>query len=135
MADIYIGVAIILFAALLAAQGAYALAKRGWRWSAVALAMVCAAGLALNVAYFRQSMWPVRCLPFSNVMVLGDPNPLLAAVLLGVGARLMPGRPPRSTVILVQLGALCFWDSLCGLYCLQQPLTDSITCSALHTHV
>jgi hypothetical protein len=127
MADIYIGVAIVLFAALLAAQGAYALAKRGWRWTAVALAMVCAAGLALNVAYFRQSMWPVRWLPFSNVMVLGDPNPLLAAVLIGVGARLMPGSPPRRSVLLVPLGALCLWGSYGGFFLRPPPLEEHWT--------
>jgi ABC-type arginine/histidine transport system permease subunit len=50
MADIYIGIAIMLFAAAMAGQGTYRLARRGWRWTAVALAMVCAAGLALIVA-------------------------------------------------------------------------------------
>jgi hypothetical protein len=127
MADIYISVAIMLFAALLAAQGAYALARSGWRWTAVVLAMVCAAGLAVNVAYFRQSLWPVRLLPVTSVMVLGDPNPLLVAVLIGAGAAMMPGSPARRSVLLVPLGALCLWGSYGGFFLRTPPLEEHWT--------
>ncbi|MDB5321843.1 MAG: hypothetical protein JWN40_3474 [Phycisphaerales bacterium] len=127
MADIYIGIAIMLFTAMLAGEGTYRLARRGWRWTTVALAMICAAGLALNVAYFRHSLWPAGLLPFSNVMVLGDPNPLLVAVLIGAGARLMPGSPARRSVLLVPLGALCLWGSYGGLFLRPPPLQERWT--------
>src|SRR2546430_9179807 len=116
MADIYLGVAIVLCVALLAGLGTYRLAKRGWRWTAVVLTIACAAGLALNVAYLRHSLWPARVLPFSNVMVLGDPNPWLAAVLVGAGAALMPGRAARRSVLLVPLAGLCLWGSYGGVF-------------------
>lgn len=120
MTDIYVGVAIVLTAALLAGAGAYRLARRGWRWSAVTLAVACAAGLALNVAYLRHSLWPARFIPFSNVIVLGDPNPWLAAVLIGVGAALMPGSAARRSVLLLPLALLTLWASYGG-YFLNRP--------------
>jgi hypothetical protein len=124
MADIYLGVAIVLSVALLAGVGTYRLAKRGWRWTAVVLAIACAAGLALNVAYLRHSLWPARVLPFSNVTVLGDPNPWLAAALIGAGAALMPGSAARRSVLLAPLAVLCLWSSYGGFFLGLPPLEE-----------
>jgi predicted double-glycine peptidase len=127
MTDIYIGIAIVLLAAELAGFGAYRLARRGWRWTAVVLALLAAAGLALNVAFFRNSIWPARWLPFSNVIVLGDPNPWLAGILVGVGAALMPGSPARRSVLLAPLAVLCLWGSYGGFFMRPPPLADHWT--------
>jgi hypothetical protein len=127
MADLYLGVLIVLFAALLAGVGTYQLARRGWRWTVVALAVVSAAGLAFNVAYLRHSLWPARWLPFSNVMVLADPDPWLAAVLIGAGAALMPGTAARRSVLLVPLAIVCLWGSYGGYFLSLPPLEDRWT--------
>jgi hypothetical protein len=123
MADLYIGVAIVLCVAVLAGLGTYQLARRGWRWTTVALALLCAVGLALNVAFLRNSLWPARWLPFSNVMILGDPDPWLAGVLIGAGAALMPGGRARRSVLLVPLAVVALWGSYGGFF-LPAPRID-----------
>jgi hypothetical protein len=129
MADIYLGIAIVIVLALGVGWGAYRLAKRGarWRWAAVALGVLAAAGLALNVAYFRHSLRPAKWLPFSNVVVLADPDPELVAVLVGVGAALMPGSAGRRSVLLVPLAALGLWGSYGWMGLGLPPLEDHWT--------
>lgn len=116
MTDLYVGVAIVLGLSVLAGLGTYRLARRGWRWTVVVLALLASAGLAFNVAYLRHSLWPAKILPFSNVMVLGDPDPWLAAVLIGAGAALMPGRATRRSVLLVPLAVTGLWGSYGGFF-------------------
>jgi hypothetical protein len=127
MTDLYVGVAIVLGLSVLAGVGTYHLARRGWRWTVVILALLAAAGLAFNVAYLRHTLWPAKILPFSNVMVLGDPNPWLAAVLVGAGAALMPGRAARRSVLLVPLAAFALWGSYGQFFLPMPPLDDNWT--------
>jgi len=123
MWDIYWGVAVVLLLAALVGYCVYRLARR-WRWAGVSVAIVCTAGLALNVAFFRHSLRVVRWIPLSNVMVLGDPDPELAAVLIGVGAALMPGSAGRRSVLLVPLGLVALGGSYGGFFLGAPPIGD-----------
>jgi hypothetical protein len=89
----------------------YRVGRRRSRWVAIGLILFAVAGLILNVAYFRHSLWPATILPFSNLIVLSDPNPELVAILIGAAAALMPGSLPRRSVLLVPLAVLCLWAS------------------------
>jgi hypothetical protein len=93
---------------------------------AVTGAVLCAAALALNVAYFRHSLRPVRWLPYSNVIILANPNPVLVGVLVGAGAALMPGRAARRSVLLVPLGVLGVWGSYGWLTLPPPPLQEDV---------
>jgi hypothetical protein len=111
MADIYLGIVIVLALASFAGWLAYRVARWGGRWIGVPVAVLAVAALWLNVAYFRHSIWPARVLPFSNMMILAEPSPLLAGILVGVGAVILPGGRVRRASWLVPLSAVCLFAS------------------------
>src|SRR3954449_5017145 len=111
MTDIYLAIAIVLALAALAGLLSYAAARRGGRWAGVPIAVLAVAALALNVAYFRHSVWPARLLPYSNMMILAEPSPVLAAILVGAGAVILPGGRARRGFWLVALMAVCLFAS------------------------
>jgi hypothetical protein len=67
--------------------------------------------MGLNVAYFRHTVWPARIFPFPNMMILAEPSPILAAVLVGSGAVILPGGLARRSLWLVPLVAVCLFAS------------------------
>lgn len=111
MTDIYLGIAIMLTLAALAGWVAYRAAHAGGRWAGVPIAVCAVVALALNVAYFRHSVWPAKFLPFPNMMVLAEPSPILAAILVGAGAVILPGGAARRALWLVPLTAVCLFAS------------------------
>jgi hypothetical protein len=58
MADIYLGIAVVLSAALAIGLLAYHAARRGGFWVGLLMAVLAVVGLGLNVAYFRHTVWP-----------------------------------------------------------------------------
>jgi hypothetical protein len=111
MADIYLGIAVVLSAALAIGLLAYHAARRGGFWVGLLMAVLAVVGLGLNVAYFRHTVWPARIFPFSNMMILADPSPILVAILVGTGAVILPGGVLRRAVWLVPLVAVCLFAS------------------------
>src|SRR3954454_7973645 len=111
MADIYLGIAIVLSLALLAGWLAYRVARWGGGWVGVPVAALAVVALGLNVAWFRHSIWPARVLPFSNMMILSEPSPVLAGILVGVGSVILPGGWLRRASWLVPLAAVCLFAS------------------------
>jgi predicted double-glycine peptidase len=111
MTDIYLGIALVLAVATLAGTLAYRAARRGGRWVGVPIAVLAVAALGLNVAYFRHSVWPSKILPYSNLMVLAEPSPILAAILVGVGVVILPGGVARRALWLVPLIGVCLFAS------------------------
>jgi hypothetical protein len=123
MTDLYAGVAIVVSFSIFLALLAYRFARDPRRRAAgVAVAVVAAAVLVANVVYWRDSLWPARLLPFSNVIVLADLSIPLAAILIGAGAALMPGSPWRRSVLLLPLAVLGSWSTLTTLAA-QAPIT------------
>ena len=111
MIDIYLGIAIVLTLALLAGGLSYGVARWGGGWIGIPIAVLAVAALGLNVAYFRHSIWPARILPFSNMMILSEPSPVLAGILVGVGSVILPGSRVRRGCWLVPLCAVCLFAS------------------------
>jgi len=111
MTDIYLGIAFMLTLAALAGLVAYRAARAGGAWVGVPIAALAVVALALNVAYFRHSVWPAKFLPFPNLMVLAEPSPILAAILVGAGAVILPGGAARRALWLVPLMAVCLFAS------------------------
>jgi hypothetical protein len=111
MTDIYLAIGIVLCVAVLAALSAYRAARWGGRWLGVSVAVLTVTAMGLHVAYFRHSIWPARVLPVSSMMILAEPSPVLAGVLVGVGAVILPGGAVRRGGWLVALAAVCLFAS------------------------
>jgi len=119
MRDIYFAIGVVTFISTLLGTAGYALARRAPRAISIVIAFAMAGLIVWNVAIFRHSLWPVRVLPFSNMIVFADPNPELGSVLAGIALALMPGRMARRLVLAFPLLCLCFWESFAPL--LQKP--------------
>src|SRR4051812_44731172 len=111
MADIYLGIAVVLSVATAAGVLAYQAARRVGFWVGLPIAVLAVVALGLNVAYFRHTVWPAKIFPFSNMMILADPSPVLAAILVGTGAVILPGGVLRRGLWLVPLVAVCLLAS------------------------
>ena len=116
MRDIYVGIAIVLSLSVLLGILSYRVGRRRSRWVSVGLILSAVVLLVLNVAFFRHSLWPAKVLPFTNLIVLSDPNPELVAILIGVGAALTAGSAARRSVLLVPLAVLCLWASYAPIF-------------------
>ena len=124
MWDIQVAVALVLGVSALLGVGSYRFALRVSRRAAVGVSLVAVALLALNLAYFRNSLWPARWFPFSNMIILADPNPELTAIIAGAALALMPGGMARRLVLVVPLVALCLRASYAPLFESPPPLAD-----------
>jgi hypothetical protein len=119
MTDIYFAIGLVTLISTFLGTAGYALARKAPRAVSILIAIGMAGLIVWNVAVFRHSLWPMRLLPFSNMIVFADPNPELGSVLAGVALALMPGAMARRMVLAFPLLCLCFWESFAPL--LQKP--------------
>jgi hypothetical protein len=126
MSDIYVAIALVLAVATTLAALAYRISRRR-KSTAIMLAAASVLLLAANLWQWRDSLRPARLLPFSNLVILADPTVALVAILVGVGAALIPGRPARRCVLLFPLAALCLWGAYGWLGSRPQDLDDHWT--------
>jgi hypothetical protein len=108
MFDIYLAIVLIVALSITFAALGYKLSRRH-NPTAITLAVAAVLLLALHVWQWRDSLAPARLLPFSNLIILADPTVPLVAILIGVGAALVPGRPARRALLLTPLAALCLF--------------------------
>lgn len=141
MEDLWFGIAINV-----SVSAACGYAVRQWSrqwplfWVDVA-GVVLAVALVAYIAFAWDHPWLASCLPFSNLIVLGNWLPIFAAAMSGLTCRRLRGRPRSRTIavvllMVVGLGALVRplfgvaplcenqWE---GAICLQ---STSHTCSA-----
>ena len=123
MADIYFAILLILVLSTILATLSYKLSRRH-NSTAITLATLAVFLLALHVWKWRDSLAPARVLPFSNLIVLADPTVPLVAILIGVGAALIPGHPARRAILLFPLATLCSWAAYGWLWSRPTGLAD-----------
>ena len=103
MADLYIGIVIIaIVSAALLALGLWL----GRRLPPRDVGLLIMFGVLLLLAFEKfawDKLWLARMLPFSNVVILGNWYPLIAAFLGGLAWRRIPGRPLRRGILIVPL--------------------------------
>jgi hypothetical protein len=116
MSDIHLGIGIVLALSAVLGYVAHGFARRAPRPLAVGLIVAALVLLGLNVAYFRHSLRPAAWFPFSNMIILADPNPELTAIVAGAALALMPGRLARRLVLIVPMVALCLRGSYAPLF-------------------
>jgi hypothetical protein len=123
MSDIYFAIALVLALSITFAALGYKLSRRH-NPTAITLAVATVLLLALHVWQWRDSLAPARLLPFSNLIILADPTVPLVAILIGVGAALVPGRPARRALLLTPLAALSLFAAYGGLWSRATDLAD-----------
>lgn len=103
MADLYIGIVIIAIAsAALLALGLWL----GRRLPPRDVGLLIMFGVLLLLAFEKfawDKLWLARMLPLSNVVILGNWYPLIAAFLGGLAWRRIPGRALRRGILIVPL--------------------------------
>lgn len=103
MADLYIGIVIIAIAsAALLALGLWL----GRRLPPRDVGLLIMFGVLLLLAFEKfawDKLWLARMLPLSNVVILGNWYPLIAAFLGGLAWRRIPGRAFRRGILIVPL--------------------------------
>lgn len=91
MADLYLGIVIVLVASLLGFLAAWKLSRswdRGWS-DGLALLTVCFLFLYIRFVWYQPQL--VRYLPVASLVIVGNWFPILAAVLAGVGFQRLSG--------------------------------------------
>jgi hypothetical protein len=109
MTDLYVGIAIVCILSAALGWAGYALTRRA---SALAVLGVVAAVLGL-VSVLRSDpdrLWLAGWLPFSNLIVLGNPTLPAAALVSGIIVRRIGGIRLRSLILLVPLLSLAAFD-------------------------
>jgi hypothetical protein len=84
------------------------------RWSPRAAAIVVAVAavwMLVNAFLLTDNPRLARILPFSNVIVLGNFQPLAAAMMIGAGWRLLPRSQLRRGTLVSLLVLVCLWKS------------------------
>jgi hypothetical protein len=124
MTDIYLAIAIVSVVSLLLGSGAYLVARQAAKWVSILIAAGAAGLIVLNIAHLRHSLWPVRLLPVSNMIVYADPTPELGAILGGAALVLMSGTFWRKMVLVGPLLGLCLWGSFGVCFGTKPPMEN-----------
>jgi hypothetical protein len=112
MADLYIGILIVLsLAAALACLG-LRLGRRLSRRRAALMLMLSVLVLLAYQKFAADRLGIARGLPFSNVVILGNFFPPIAAFMVGLAWNLIPGGVVRRSFLLVPLVVLSWWTIL-----------------------
>lgn len=115
MLDIYVGIAVIGVLSLAALLASLHVAKRASRPAVLIACGMIVAFLIAHKYFVSDQLWVARVLPFSNVMVLGNPLPIAVATLAGFAWHHIPGRAVRKIALLLPLIALCAYRSIAPL--------------------
>jgi hypothetical protein len=121
--DLYLASALVLTLAIGLGFVSAALATKS-RAAACILIIVSVIALALHVAFGRHTLWPARFLPWSALIILAEPSPLLVGIITGAGSRLLPGHLIRRCLLLAPLIALCLWTTFSPIF-KSPPPTDN----------
>lgn len=115
MIDLYVGLAWLLVVSLGLFGVAVRFPRAGGRRQGLLLMLGTLVATALFAVFLRDNILLARCLPFSNVIVLGNWFPIAAAILAGLAWRYTPGGRLRRCCSLAGL-------ALVGTYAALQPL-------------
>jgi len=113
--DLYFGLAILLLAGVVAFLIAARLPRVSSKRRGTTLMLGAGAATVLYGWLLRDSILLVRCLPFSNLIVVGNWYPIAASVLAGLAWRHTPGGRVRRAWSVVGLAVV-------GIYAAVQPL-------------
>jgi hypothetical protein len=109
MTDLYAGISINAVSALVAFLACWYFARK---WKRPVLLLMLLGGFALLAVYLKfwfDKLWITRLLPYSNVIIVGNFTPVIAAGLAGVASRAMDGLAWRKFVALGPLVGLACW--------------------------
>jgi hypothetical protein len=115
MLDIYLGLVLLLIASVAAFVVAARFPRSSSKRQGQLLALACMAGTAVYAVWIRDSLLLARCLPFSNLIVLGNWFPIATGILAGLAWRHASGGWFRRCWPVVALG-------LVGVFAAVQPL-------------
>jgi hypothetical protein len=103
MADIYLGVALILAISLGIFVVTLGISRISPRIVCNVLALLTVVGMLVYIRYCWYNVWLTTLLPLSNLIVLGNWFPLATAFLAGLAWKTVPGGPIRKMVPVVAL--------------------------------
>jgi hypothetical protein len=107
--DILMALAVILgISAAIALFGARLARRIAPRWSLL-LALLAAGVLVLYAVWFIDDVALARVLPFTNVIIYGNPQGPAMGLLAGLATVRMPGRAARRAVLVVPLVMIGLW--------------------------
>ena len=106
MGDLYVGLAILFLASVAAFTGAVRFPRVSSKRRGLALMLAAGVATALYGWLLRDSVLLARCLPFSNLVVVGNWYPIAASVLAGLAWRHTPGGRLRRGWPVVGLAAV-----------------------------
>src|SRR5687767_11373949 len=116
MNDLYAAMLLMLSVSVLLAVLSYGLSRIVGASITLLLLAGAVALLIIYLRYYRDSMVPARFLPFSNLIVLANPTPLLVGSVIGFASSMLPGHPMRRAFLLTPLAVFTFWGSYSPLF-------------------
>lgn len=118
MLDIYLGLLLLLLASAAAFLVAARFPRTSSKRQGQILTLACMLGTAAYAVWIRDSVLLARCLPFSNLIVLGNWFPIAAVILAGLAWRHASGGWIRKTWPVAALG-------LVAVFAAAQPLVGT----------
>src|SRR5438046_2400338 len=107
--DLYLALAVMLVLAAAVFVVGVALSRRVSKRTVILIAIADLICLVAFMKYLWDSPWMIRAIPARGVIVLGNLQPVLSALLGGIGWGMIKGKLRRRVVFIVPLVAISLW--------------------------